>query len=83
MLGQCLHEEVTVAGVLVVQIVAENVPEIAVDRAGVFGADVAGVRVDVELDQTQMGTGTGSWSPAKRGRPRSVLRRRWRRRPGR
>ena len=54
MVGQCRRRN-PVTAQLEVEIVAENVPEIAVQRAGIFGGDIAGVRVDVELDQPQPG----------------------------
>jgi len=48
-----LCQEGKVARHLEVEIVADDVPQVGVDGPGVLGAHVAGVGIDVELDEAQ------------------------------
>jgi hypothetical protein len=50
-----LLQEGQIVRVLEVEIVAEDEPQVGIDRAGVLGADIARVRVDVERDQPAPG----------------------------
>ena len=50
-----LRQEIAVARQVEIEVMPQQIPEIAVHRTGVFGADIAGIRVDVELDQAAAG----------------------------
>ena len=55
-------------GLLVVEIVAENKPEIAIGCASIFRAHIAGIWVDIEGNQSQWGLmGTQCLQPGATG----------------
>jgi hypothetical protein len=68
--GPMMEQEGQITRSLEIKIVSQDIPQIRINCPGIFGADVAGVGIDVELNQTAPGlVGTHSFQ----GGPARIL----------